>query len=1214
MPPPARQEFQIGWICALPIEVAAAKEMLDENYGILDEQDSNDTNSYTLGRIGKHYVAIAGLGQYGTTSATTVAINMMRTFSQSLRIGLMVGLAAGIPSFRHDIRLGDIIVSYPDGTCGGVIQYDMGKMVNGKLIQTGSLKSPPRSLLTALTNLRATALTDDPKYPIYIEKAISRNQRTRKSFARPGASTDRLFKVDHEHPETAQTCEGCLKDWEEDRNPRGEIDPQIHYGIIASGNMVIKHGETRERLRQETEALCFEMEAAGLMMDFPCIVVRGICDYADSHKNDAWQGYAALAAASYAKELLSYVPAGHVSQEKLVIEMYHQVSNATEELQRLAQQRERHHREIVVSVLTKEQQECHQAFKTSTYEQYKNINPNRAEGTCRWVLENSHYRQWHQSNHHDLLWVSADPGCGKSVLAKSLVDGDLDTSDSVSICYFFFKDNDDQNSFTTALCAILHQLFSMQPDLVRVALPEWRKNGENIQQEADTLWRIFETAFSDGAFCRTICVIDALDECRPSDQAKLIKLLANFYTQSRSLTRPNWIKFLVTSRPYLEIKEGFHSATKLFPCIQIRGEEENEQIHDEIDVVVQLHLKELGQINGVEEETLQRIEKQLLKMKHRTYLWLQLAMDDIRIMLRDSFRPEEEIIQLIPSSVNAAYEKILSRAPPARQLEVKMILQIIVGARRPLKIEEIAVALGVGLAVTKLADLRSAAASGLKAEGFAEKIRHLCGLFVFIDKSKRIFLIHQTAREFLINVSINDERIPAEPNLQFKEVPMVVSDRAKKWYHTTLAETNLLLFKVCLTYITAEELYEGRQPVYRKNNEGYWVKDRNEVFWHCLQYPFLDYSMNEWEYHAVASSSGPPKDLLDLAIELNFVPILRDLWLIQAAKNGQKDITKMLLENGADVNIQDPDGQAPLWWAASEGQKEIALLLLENGADIEIMDSMGQTPLWIAAEMEETSMIELLVTKGADIDTTGGYEGRTIVQEAVFCDEESMVKLLIELGADINATGFYGRTALQEAVIERREPMAKLLIELGADTEVKEKDSKASVLWLAADRGMVAIVKLLINLGANVNAKGGTKGLTPLSWAVQIADATIVKLLVELGADIEAKSGHLGLTPLSLAALNKQEGMVKLLIELGADIETKDEQYGVPPLWWAVMGGHEGSVRLLVNMGADTKFKSEWGSTILSWAAGRGGREKMVKLLVELGCTHGQKRRRVRYS
>ena len=324
MAPPARDEYQIGWICALQTEVAAAKLMLDEDFGILEEQDSADTNSYTLGKVGKHYVVIAGLpdGQYGTTSATTVAINMTRTFSQSLRIGLMVGIGGGIPSAHHDVRLGDIVISRPDGTCGGVLQYDMGKIVeDGKLQRIGSLNSPPRSLLTAVANMKAATMIEDPTYPEYIEKATSRNARTRRNFGRPDASTDRLFKTEHMHPTNAATCEGCMPEWEEPRDTREEAGPQVHYGIIASGNAVVKDGTTRERLRRETGALCFEMEAAGLMQDFPCIVVRGICDYADSHKNKQWQGYAALAAASYAKELLSYVPAGQVSQEKLVTEL-----------------------------------------------------------------------------------------------------------------------------------------------------------------------------------------------------------------------------------------------------------------------------------------------------------------------------------------------------------------------------------------------------------------------------------------------------------------------------------------------------------------------------------------------------------------------------------------------------------------------------------------------------------------------------------------------------------------------------------------------------------------------------------------------------------------------------------------------------------------------------------------------------------------------------
>jgi len=319
---PPRDAFQIGWICALPIEAAAAKEMLDESFGNLDAQDPTDSNAYTLGRIGKHHVVIACLpgGQYGTTSATTVANNMTRTFSSSLRIGLMVGVGGAIPSAAHDIRLGDIVISCPDGTSGGVIQYDMGKVgIGGEFYRTGTLNSPPRPLLTAVNLMRAAELTDDPLYPSYIVQSTARNARTQRTFRRPPTQQDRLFKPEYDHAENADECDNCLIDGEVTRTQRESSDPQPHYGIIASGNAVIKDAKTREQLRLKTGALCFEMEAAGLMMDFPCIVIRGTCDYADTHKNKQWQGYAALAAASYAKELLSYVPTSLVLHENLAI-------------------------------------------------------------------------------------------------------------------------------------------------------------------------------------------------------------------------------------------------------------------------------------------------------------------------------------------------------------------------------------------------------------------------------------------------------------------------------------------------------------------------------------------------------------------------------------------------------------------------------------------------------------------------------------------------------------------------------------------------------------------------------------------------------------------------------------------------------------------------------------------------------------------------------
>ena len=104
------------------------------------------------------------------------------------------------------------------------------------------------------------------------------------------------------------------------REPRLSEDPLIHYGLIASGDQVMRHGATRERLRKELNVLCFEMEAAGLMDDFPCLVVRGICDYADSHKNKRWQGFAAATAAAYAKELLSVIPGNMVVSTRTAVE------------------------------------------------------------------------------------------------------------------------------------------------------------------------------------------------------------------------------------------------------------------------------------------------------------------------------------------------------------------------------------------------------------------------------------------------------------------------------------------------------------------------------------------------------------------------------------------------------------------------------------------------------------------------------------------------------------------------------------------------------------------------------------------------------------------------------------------------------------------------------------------------------------------------------
>lgn len=321
-----KMEYTVGWICALRCELAAARAMLDEIHEPIQEQDPSDHNIYELGRIRSHRVVIACLpaGRYGTNSAAVAARDMLRTF-KSIRIGLMVGIGGGAPSSQKDVRLGDVVVSHPESTFGGVVQYDLGKRTkNGKFVRTGTLNAPPEILLSAVNRLGAMHLVGDSQIPNFLSEMLTRKPKMRPTFSYQGAQNDRLYSANYDHVEAVNEldeCQRCDPGHLLPRPPRVTEDAEIHYGIIASGNQVIKHGLTRDYLRAEFGALCLEMEAAGLMQSFPCLVIRGICDYSDSHKNNRWQHYASATAAAYAKELLLNIPATQIMRERPVIQV-----------------------------------------------------------------------------------------------------------------------------------------------------------------------------------------------------------------------------------------------------------------------------------------------------------------------------------------------------------------------------------------------------------------------------------------------------------------------------------------------------------------------------------------------------------------------------------------------------------------------------------------------------------------------------------------------------------------------------------------------------------------------------------------------------------------------------------------------------------------------------------------------------------------------------
>ena len=292
-PTATRDQYTIAWICALSLEMAAARAMLDEIHEPLP-RITGDSNAYTLGRIGQHNIVIACLpeGQYGTVNAASVVVNAIRSFA-STRAVLMVGIGGGVPS-QADIRLGDVVV----GT--RVMQYDLGKIVGaGQIQSTGIWKQPHTPLSTAVSSLRAKHDQSSSQIPVILKE---------RAYSRP-EEPDQLFPSTYDHISSTSSCVECDLSKLLPRSRRKTHDPQIHYGAIASGNQVMRSAIQRDLLAQQLKVICFEMEAAGLMgTDPPCLPIRGICDYSDSHKNKAWQPYAAAAAAAYAKEFVMELP------------------------------------------------------------------------------------------------------------------------------------------------------------------------------------------------------------------------------------------------------------------------------------------------------------------------------------------------------------------------------------------------------------------------------------------------------------------------------------------------------------------------------------------------------------------------------------------------------------------------------------------------------------------------------------------------------------------------------------------------------------------------------------------------------------------------------------------------------------------------------------------------------------------------------------------
>ena len=818
----------------------------------------------------------------------------------------------------------------------------------------------------------------------------------------------------------------------------------------------------------------------------------------------------------------------------------------------------------------------------SDYKSDKDLVSTRVPRTCEWFFEDDRFLEWRDSNFSRLLWVSAGPGCGKSVLARALIDERRVCTNTMAstVCYFFFKDGHEQRTRgANALGALLHQLFE-NTTLITYALSSYRSYGKKLRDAFSELWEILVKSAEDSEAGEIICVLDALDECEKNARNQLIEKLVHFFSQGESCQNPSLkLKFLVTSRPYDDLEQNFQRLSGVSTYVHFDGDDKSQKIGQEINLVIDARIPYItGDFN---DEDRKRISNRLKEMGNRTYLWLFLIIDIIE-KSPSNFRRMSSIDSLLsdlPSEVSDAYEIILSRSKD--EVKARILLQLVVAATRPLSLEEANMALTIA---TRGESCRSQRALELwPLQSFTTTVQNMCGLFVSVHDGK-LSLIHQTAREFLIRTSKSG------------------SAHSHKWKGCLdMATAHGTISRICLDYLNFQDVASTHQS---QLGQGRYAEPKNECY-------LLDYAANYWAAHYTSQPTELAKDSQNAATKLcntsppgYWFPLYCNSSYMEPSGWTELGIASLLgltyvaegfLNEGADVNAQGGAYGNALQAASYRGYDQVVQILLDKGADINAQGGHSGNALQAASSRGYDRVVQILLDKRADINAQGGYYGNAL-QAASFGGYDRVVQILLDKGADINAQDRDYGNALQTASSRGYDRVVQLLLDKGADINAQGGEY-GNALQVALFRGHDRVVQILLDKGADINAQGGAYG-NALQAASSGSHDRIVQILLDKGADINAQGGYYG-NALQAALFRGHDRVVQILLDKGADINAQGGVFG-NTLQAASCGGYDRVVQILLDKGADINAQGGYYGNALQ-AASCGGYDRIVQILLDKG-------------
>lgn len=731
-PPNSRDEFEIAIVCALAVEYDAVCLLIDQFWdedGDKHGRAIGDQNTYTTGRMGRFDIVLVLLLEIGKVSAASAASSFRSSFP-NVTLALLVGTCGGVPYTKdnEEILLGDVVISKT------VIKYSEQFLTKETLEDRLGRPGPNiRSILTIVETShggerlekRAAVLLEQLQHD-----AGRKKMRKPVNYEYPGILKDRLFEPSYLHKHQVllpyRCCEevpchrshtlscadlGC-EDVHLVQRQRLKDQAQtlsIFIGRFGSGDTILKSGTHRDQLAQRHGLLAFEMEGAGIWDELPCIIVKGISNYADGHWNAGsnWQHFAAATAAATARALIERYPKTDRSHPPLVV---------------LEKRGKR----------TKEEDEClrdmHVTDPALDKKRIEDTNGGLMKDSYIWILSNAEFTQWRDHPDGGLLWIKGDPGKGKTMLLCGLID-ELQ-ADGVTRPYYFFCQASDSrlNSATKVLCSLVYSIACEDELALAYVTETYKHTGKELFTNINS-WtavsQILTHILRNMSLKDKVFIIDGLDECITD-----LPLLLDFIAQAPGLSEAKWI---VSSRNWPNIEEKLNTSSKKLPL----SLELNEQsISDAVRVYIQHKVNQLAILKRLDNQSRDVVQSHLSANANGTFLWVALVYKEL-FKGGVKKRHLQDLMTAFPPELGPLYMRMMAQVCESQDADICLqVLELNSLTYRPISLMELTSFVQIPGNDDGIEELRDIVAT--------------CGSFLVL-KDDVVYFVHQSAKDFLLN-------------------------------------------------------------------------------------------------------------------------------------------------------------------------------------------------------------------------------------------------------------------------------------------------------------------------------------------------------------------------------------------------------------------------------------------------------------------------------